>query len=76
MDNKDDQAKNRKIQEPFEPENTPEPAQVKDPNRQGPKAEEGRSDATRNPGKQEEEKPETSKKLGESETEINDETTI
>jgi|GEM_PF-5146286 len=69
-----------KIQEPFDPQKTPEPAQVKDPSK-GPGQEKKDVNTDKNPRGSHQEKKKsgeepTSKKLGESETEIDDETMI
>jgi hypothetical protein len=69
----------KKIEEPFDPQNTPEPAQVMDPNKRKEEQDKRNSPAntagqSQQPQKQKDEaKP---KLLGESETEIDDETTI
>jgi hypothetical protein len=69
----------KKIEEPFDPERTPEPPQLKDPSM---RRNEGQGDSSgpagdkrsnENKTKPKDEKP---KLLGESETEIDDETTI
>jgi hypothetical protein len=70
-----------KIKEPYTPENTPPPPQIIDPNQRKEQNEEDRpienrqknEKARENKSPQKKEKP---KLLGESETEIDDETTI
>ena len=72
-DNKDDR---KNIKEPFDPERTPEPAQVKHPTSKDEReAKTGEGDPKKldqGPKKQ----PAPEKKLGESPIEIDDETTI
>ena len=71
--------KNRKVEEPFDPQRTPEPPQIKDPNIRG--EDQGRQQV-KHPDPKKEKKPEAPaqkeskpKMLGD-ETEITDETTI
>jgi hypothetical protein len=71
-DNKDDR---KKIQEPFDPERAPEPAQVKHPTSKDEREanRKGKGPLTENQDKKE---PASEKRLGESPIEIDDETTI
>jgi hypothetical protein len=73
----------KKIKEPYPPENTPSPPQIIDPSGRKEKNEDDRpiegrpqnqKETDRQPVKKDQEK--TKKLLGESETEIDDETTI
>jgi hypothetical protein len=63
--------KKSKVEEPFPPEKTPQPAQVMNPANRSAQGTENNKDQK----KAEEEKP-SEKKLGESPIEIDDETTI
>jgi hypothetical protein len=68
-----------KIEEPFDPEKTPEPAQVKHPGKQGEQPKQENQKPSKDPRSQhgrQTEKDDKPKRLGESETEIDDETTI
>ncbi len=71
-DNKDDR---KKIKEPFDPERTPEPAQVKHPTS---KEEREKTKGENKPSNEDQQKkqPAPEKRLGESPIEIDDETTI
>ena len=70
-----------KVKEPFSPEATPNPPQIIDPSRENERGE-GKQPIKTDPKNQQEEKKDRSqespkkKLLGESETEIDDETTI
>jgi hypothetical protein len=75
----------KKIREPFTPENTPNPPQIIDPNKRNDEANEKAPRKTAKPSaenkpERQDQKPDRSEKkeklLGESETEITDETTI
>lgn len=71
-DSKDDR---KKVEEPFDPQRTPEPAQVKHPTS---KDERERNKGENKPAKEDQNKkqPASEKRLGESPIEIDDETTI
>jgi hypothetical protein len=66
--------KKHKVEEPFPPERTPEPAQVINPSNRSPEGNKTQRN-DRDEKKGEEQKP-SDKKLGESPIEIDDETTI
>lgn len=71
----------KKIKEPYHPEHTPPPPQIIDPSMRKERNEpdepvEGRKNEKRQPDSGQKKKEEKPKLLGESETEIDDETTI
>ena len=75
---KNEERKN-KVEEPFDPERTPEPAQVKNPNERKEQGQKNQptaeDDKQRDKSSKQREQP-SEKKLGESPIEIDDETTI